>query len=69
MTEQTKTETGRKTIAVLPTGDWSEVTGEGVLIYEMTDEEYADFQNTGGEDTSLGKCVGSYSLTGFQQHQ
>ena len=57
-------------IAVLPTGDWAEVApiqnGE-VLFYEMTEDEFTEFQDTGGDDTTLGKIIGSYSKKGFQQ--
>ena len=55
-------------IAVLSTGDWAEVAENGeVVFYEMTEAQYKEFRDTGGEDTSLGKCIGSYSTKGFQQ--
>ena len=50
-----------KRIAVLPTGDWCEVLeGAAVCFYELTDAEYEEFEQTGGEDTSLGRCIGTY---------
>ncbi len=49
-------------VAVLPTGDWSEIRdGDPLYVYEMNDDEYAEFVETGGEDVTLGECVHTYN--------
>ena len=48
-------------IAMLATGDWTEITDDApVYVYEMDDEEFQEFVETGGEDTTLGMCVRVY---------
>jgi hypothetical protein len=57
-------------IAILPTGDWSVIREwEPVRFFEIDDSDYEEFQNSDGQDTTLCKCIGEYSLEGFQEEQ
>jgi hypothetical protein len=51
-----------KLLAVLPTGDWSEITDVAKLyFYEIEEEAFHEFHETGEEDWTLAKCTGVYS--------
>lgn len=44
----------KRRIAVLPTGDWSEVDPENpVMLYDLTPQQYADFQDRAIDERDL----------------
>ena len=56
-------------IVILPTGDWSEVKGDGsVRFYEMNDAEFYQIQESGGEGTNPATCLATCDeLNGYQE--